>query len=259
VSFHTESAVFPQVEEPQLFAIGATLREARQRRGLSLDDVQQSLHFRVRYLTALEEEHWDLLPGEAYTKGFLRTYADFLGLDGTLFIDEFNERIAGEEEQSIVPESLAPRRRRSRVLIRTIVGVFAIAFVVFAAAAGRPSSSPATHVDAAAAATPKPAVQRGMPVAPVVLPAHPTPVAALIRATKARSWLSVRVGGPDGKELFRGFLNRGHELSYPLGSNVWVRIGRPHAVVVTLGRRTVKGLPGTPANLLLTRYGPQAG
>ena len=47
-----------------MFAIGATLREARQRRGLSLDDVQQSLHFRVRYLTALEEEHWDVLPGE---------------------------------------------------------------------------------------------------------------------------------------------------------------------------------------------------
>jgi hypothetical protein len=38
-----------------------------------------------------------------------------------------------------------------------------------------------------------------------------------------------------------------------------MRIGRPHAVVVTLGRRTVRGLPGTPANLLLTRYGPQAG
>ena len=244
-----------------MFAIGATLREARQRRGLSLDDVQQSLHFRVRYLTALEEEHWDVLPGEAYTKGFLRTYAEFLGVDGTLYIDEFNERISASEEQQIVPESLAPRRRRSRVLVRTIVGVFALAFIVFAAAAGRPGSTPATHVDASAAATPKPAVSRGMPVAPVVLPAaaHPTPVAARIRATKARSWLSVRVGGPNGKELFRGFLNRGHELTYPLGSNVWLRIGRPRAVVVTLGKRTVEGLPGTPANLLLTRYGPQAG
>jgi cytoskeleton protein RodZ len=242
-----------------LFAIGATLREARQRRGLSLDDVRQSLHFRERYLTALEEEHWELLPGEAYTKGFLRTYAEFLGLDGTLYIDELKAQIAVEEEQQIVPDSLAPRRRRSRVLVRTIVGVFALAFVVFAAAAGRPGSTPATHVEAAAAATPKPAVQRGMPVAPVVAPARRKPMTALIRATKARSWLSVRVGGPDGKELFRGFLNRGHELSYPLGSSVWVRIGRPRAVVVTLGKRTVEGLPGTPADLLLTRYGPQAG
>lgn len=244
-----------------MFDIGATLREARQRRGLSLDDVQKSLHFRVRYLTALEEEHWDLLPGEAYTKGFLRTYAEFLGLDGTLYIDEFNEQVAAEDEQPIVPESLAPRRTRGGLLVRAIVGVSVVAFAVFAAAAMRPSSAPGTHVDVAAAATPKPAVQRGMPVAPVVLPAavRAKPVTALIRATKARSWLSVRVGGPTGKELFRGFLNRGHELSYPLGRDVWMRIGRPHAVVVSLGRRTVNGLPGAPANLLLTRFGPQAG
>jgi hypothetical protein len=242
-----------------MFDIGATLREARERRGLSLDDVQQSLHFRERYLIALEDEHWELLPGEAYTKGFLRTYAEFLGLDGTLFIDEFNERVAAEEEQAIVPESLAPRRKRSRLLVRAIVGVVVLVFAVFAAGAMRPSSSPGVHVDAAAAATPKPAVPRGMPVAPVVLPARPKPVRALIRATKARSWLSVRVGGPNGTELFRGFLNRGHELSYPLGKDVWMRIGRPHAVVVSLGRRTVRGLPGTPANLLLTRFGPQAG
>jgi cytoskeleton protein RodZ len=246
-----------------LFDIGATLREARQRRGLSLDDVQQSLHFRVRYLTALEEEHWDVLPGEAYTKGFLRTYAEFLGLDGSLYIDEFNERVAAQQEQAIVPESLAPRRARGSLLARAIFGVFVLAFAVFAAAAMRPSSAPGTHVDvaAAAAATPRPAVQRGMPVAPVVLPAsvRAKPVTALIRATKARTWLSVRVGGPTGRELFRGFLNRGHELSYPLGRDVWMRIGRPSAVVVSLGRRTVHGLPGTPANLLLTRYGPQAG
>jgi cytoskeleton protein RodZ len=246
-----------------LFDIGATLREARQRRGLSLDDVQQSLHFRVRYLTALEEEHWDVLPGEAYTKGFLRTYAEFLGLDGSLYIDEFNERVAAQQEQAIVPESLAPRRARGSLLVRAIFGVFVLAFAVFAAAAMRPSSAPGTHVDvaAAAAATPRPAVQRGMPVAPVVLPAsvRAKPVTALIRATKARTWLSVRVGGPTGRELFRGFLNRGHELSYPLGCDVWMRIGRPSAVVVSLGRRTVHGLPGTPANLLLTRYGPQAG
>jgi Helix-turn-helix domain/RodZ C-terminal domain len=244
-----------------MFEIGATLREARHRRGLSLDDVQRSLHFRERYLTALEAEHWDLLPGEAYTKGFLRTYAEFLGLDGTLFIDEFNEWIAAEDEQPIIPESLTPRRTRRRLLVRAIVGVFVLAFAVFAAGALRPSASPGTHVDVAAAATPRPAVQRGMPVAPAELPApvRAKPVTALIRATKASSWLSVRVGGPNGKELFRGFLNRGHELSYPLGTDVWMRIGRPQAVVVTLGRRTVHGLPGTPANLLLTRYGPQAG
>ena len=148
-----------------MFDIGATLREARTAAG-SRSTTSSRPPFRERYLTALEEEHWELMPGEAYTKGFLRMYAEFLGLNGTLFIDEFNERIAADEEQAIVPESLAPRRKRSRLLVRTIVGVVVLAFAVFAAGALRPSSSPGAHVNAAAAATPKPAVQRGMPVAP---------------------------------------------------------------------------------------------
>jgi hypothetical protein len=69
----------------------------------------------------------------------------------------------------------------------------------------------------------------------------------------------VRIGGPNGKEIFRGFLNRGHTLTYGLQRNVWMRIGRPHAVRIALGTRLVRGLPGTPANLLLTSDGPHAG
>jgi hypothetical protein len=247
-----------------LFEIGASLREARELRGLSLDDAQQHLRIRGRYLTALEDERWELLPGEAYTKGFLRSYAEYLGLDGTLYIDEFNERIAAQDEEPIVPDSLAPRSGRSGLLTRTILGIFVLAFAVFAASAWRPGSSASPQVEAANAATPRPFVPRalphGLPIPAATRP-HTTPVrpkVALVRATKGRSWFSVRVGGPNGKEIFRGFLDRGHRLSYPLGT-VWMRIGRPHAVVVTIGSRAVNGLPGTPANLLLTRDGPRAG
>jgi cytoskeletal protein RodZ len=75
-----------------MFEIGASLREARTKRGLSAADVRKELHIRERYLTALEAEQWEQLPGEAYAKGFLRTYAEFLGLNGTLYIDEYNAR-----------------------------------------------------------------------------------------------------------------------------------------------------------------------
>jgi cytoskeleton protein RodZ len=247
-----------------VFDIGASLREARELRGLSLDDAQQHLRIRCRYLTALEDERWELLPGEAYTKGFLRTYAEYLGLDGTLYVDEFNERVAAQAEEPIVPDSLAPRRGRSGLLTRTIVGLFVLAFVSFAATAWRPGSAASPHIEAASAATAKPftprALPHGLPVSPVskARSSRPAHTVALVRATKGRSWFSVRVGGPSGREVFRGFLNRGHRLSYPLGT-VWMRIGRPRAVVVTIGDRRVNGLPGTPANLLLTRAGPRAG
>ena len=143
-----------------MFEIGASLREARTNRGLSYEDVQQELRIRTRYLTALEEERWELLPGEAYTKGFLRTYAEFLGLNGTLYIDEYNERVAAHEESQITPESLAPRRGRSGLLTRTIVGVLVLGLLVFAANAWHPGSSAAPRVDDAAAAARKPATPK---------------------------------------------------------------------------------------------------
>jgi cytoskeleton protein RodZ len=246
-----------------MFDIGASLREARTRRGLSLDDVTAGLRIRERYVTALEEERWELLPGEAYSKGFLRMYAEFLGLDGSLYVDEYNERVAAHAEEALIPDSLAPRRGKSRLLFRTIVGVVVIGALVAALNAfgsGTPSSAPvqADLSNVANAAPPKKIATVQAPIVRHVAPAKP-PV-AVIRAVTSRSWLSVRIGGANGKEIFRGFLNRGHNLTYGLDRNVWLRIGRPQALAIRIGKNLVKGLPGsTPANLLLTRDGPRAG
>src|SRR2546423_1908421 len=86
-----------------MFEIGGSLREARLKRGLTPADVQKAIRIRDRYLQALEEERWEQLPGDAYVKGFLRTYADYLGLDGNLYVDEYNNRFARPEEQPLRP------------------------------------------------------------------------------------------------------------------------------------------------------------
>src|ERR1700751_5610151 len=90
-----------------MFEIGGSLREARLKRNLTPADVQKAIRIRDRYLQALEEERWELLPGDAYVKGFLRTYADYLGLDGNLYVDEYNNRFAHYEELPFVPERFA--------------------------------------------------------------------------------------------------------------------------------------------------------
>jgi hypothetical protein len=69
--------------------IGATLREARVRRRLDLVDAEAETKIRVRYLRALENEEWDVLPGPTYTRSFIRTYAIMLGLDGERLADDF--------------------------------------------------------------------------------------------------------------------------------------------------------------------------
>jgi hypothetical protein len=81
-----------------MFEIGSSLRAARMRQRLELSDVERDTRIRARYLGALEDERFDVLPGPAYTKGFLRTYADYLGLDAQRFLDEYKTRFAAEEE-----------------------------------------------------------------------------------------------------------------------------------------------------------------
>lgn len=239
-----------------MFDIGASLREARTRRGLSLDDVTTGLRIRERYVRALEEERWELMPAEAYARGFLRMYAEFLGLNGSLYIDEYNTRIAEHEDVLLVPEPLAPERRRS-LLLRTIVGVVAVGATVAALnvfGSGSPAA-PQVQPDLSNVAN---AATAPLPVVHVRPAAHvEKPAVASIRAVTSRSWLSVRIGG---REVFRGFLERGHSLSYNLKRNVWLRIGRPRALAIRIGPDLVRGLPGsTPVNLLLTSDGPRAG
>ncbi|HWF25530.1 MAG TPA: helix-turn-helix domain-containing protein, partial [Solirubrobacteraceae bacterium] len=61
--------------------IGATLREARMRARIDISEVEVRTKIRAKYLRAMENEEWDMLPGPIYVKSFLRTYSDFLGLD----------------------------------------------------------------------------------------------------------------------------------------------------------------------------------
>jgi hypothetical protein len=141
--------------------------------------------------------------------------------------------------------------------------VLAVAAIVAALNAFGSNDTPAAHVqpDLSNVANAAPSKKAAIPRTPVVRPvASPKPALALIRAVTSRSWLSVRTGGANGTEIFRGFLDRGHNLSYGLDKNVWLRIGRPGALAIRIGKNLVRGLPGnTPVNLLLTRDGPRAG
>src|SRR5580765_4702918 len=95
-------------------AIGATLREARMRARIDISEIESETKIRAKYLRALENEEWDLLPGPTYVKSFLRTYAEALGLDARLVLEEYklrHERLAEHELLPIAPPSRQERRR----------------------------------------------------------------------------------------------------------------------------------------------------
>src|SRR5439155_19854549 len=113
----------PARPECRVVEIGRALRTARERQGLELGEVERETRIRARFLAALEEERFEVLPARAYAKGFLRVYADFLGLDGRLIVEEFNARLPEAEPLELAPpavsEALADAwiRRRPVLLV----------------------------------------------------------------------------------------------------------------------------------------------
>ncbi len=73
--------------------IGKSLADARRRAGLDLRAVEAQTKIRLKYISALEDEDWDALPSSAYAKGFLRTYAELLGLDAERLVDEYRRQV----------------------------------------------------------------------------------------------------------------------------------------------------------------------
>jgi cytoskeleton protein RodZ len=95
--------------------IGTTLREARMRARIDLTEVEARTKIRAKYLRAMENEEWDLLPGPVYVKSFLRTYGDFLGLDSRLLIDEYKRQYERPSDHEMRPmSSLSRERERDR-------------------------------------------------------------------------------------------------------------------------------------------------
>jgi hypothetical protein len=246
-----------------MFEIGESLREARLKRGLSPADVQRAIRIRDRYLQALEDERWELLPGDAYVKGFLRTYADYLGLDGSLYVDEYNSRFAHPEEAVIVPERFARpvRLKRPGGILRPAVLIGALVAIVVGLAAwqlrgsGSPSSSSDRHstttrqVTTGAHAPPK---QKHAKHVAATLPTR-----AVLVASRGPCWLEVRETDQSGTLIYENTLQQGEKLPVKLTSGpVWIRIGSPSALDIRLGGKRVRGLPtGTVINVLVNRSG----
>jgi helix-turn-helix protein len=143
--------------------IGSDLRRARTRREIDLTEVEAATRIRGRFLRAIEDEEWDVLPGGVYTRGFIRTYASFLGLDGERLAEDYRREVEGGSpaaEATPVVDSPPPRRRRrfrggrlpAVAGIATVAALGAVA--VFAFPGGDGSQEPASGPSGTAANAP---------------------------------------------------------------------------------------------------------
>src|ERR1700753_2496793 len=117
--------------------IGETLRETRMRRRIDMTEVEAATKIRAKYLRALENEEWNLLPGPTFVKSFLRTYAEALGLDAKLIVEEF--KLRHERPSEFAPQPIratGPGRERRQAprprVPRWLIGLGLIAALVVA-------------------------------------------------------------------------------------------------------------------------------
>jgi cytoskeleton protein RodZ len=123
--------------------IGDTLREARMRQGLEIADMEGQTKIRAKYLRALENEEFSMLPGSTFVRTFLRTYAEKLGLDPHLLVDEYRARYEPSDEletTSIGPPAAGRRERQRRsapgppgpgtVVLLAVVAIIALLLVL---------------------------------------------------------------------------------------------------------------------------------
>ena len=240
-----------------MFEIGTSLREARLRQGFELVDAEAATKIRSKYLGALEEERFELLPAQTYVKGFLRSYSEYLGLDGQLYVDEYNSRYAqGEEPEPVVRRRIevshAQRRVESRVLVVSLAGIAAATGLVFAAWkwGGDDQNRIPNLADGAAAV---PTSRQGGATAP-------TPrqrwIRLIVTARRGSSLLAVHRGSATGRTLWSGTLERG-ETRHFVGPSLWLNVGSPTNLAARLNGSPV-ALPPTrrgPAQLIVTRRG----
>jgi cytoskeleton protein RodZ len=152
-----------------VFEIGATLREARVRNGLTLVQVAEDTKIRSKYLQALENEEFGDLPGEAYAKGFLRSYATYLGLDAQVILDEYSSRYGGAQgasQQLEGPSALRrpARARRSGLLFVALLAVLILAVIYVLGLRGDSGDKTPTTNPSALTRSPSPVASSSRPI-----------------------------------------------------------------------------------------------
>jgi cytoskeletal protein RodZ len=211
-----------------MFEIGNSLREARVRQGLDYAQIELGTKIRSKYIKALEDEQFATLPAQPYVKGFLRTYAEFLGLDGQLYVDEYNSRFVIEGQEDAPPIARRPptgRTRRDRgverrVVLLALLGIAVLTALVIVAwkfGGGSPST---------------PSVVHNPPTTTTA------PTALRLTGVNGGTYVEVRRGSATGAVLLQATIPAGQSQVID-GSRFWLYVKRSAGLRVRLGGKAV--------------------
>ena len=250
----------PMAEEPAL-DFGTFLRQAREKRGVSLQQVAATTKISARVLDALERNDPRKLPGGIFSRAFVRSYAREVGLDPESaveqFVAAFPEQAATESAPTTVvhddPENFESRRQAATTFLQLLGVSLLIVVIVVIYYSMRPSQPPPVRVVSEAAQeqqTPPPVPPAPGHAGPAVTPAPPgptPPAAAAGTATDAPLTIEIAASGAcwlvltvDGARVIARTLDPGEHVSYPVRTFVTVNAGNAGALSLTLNGKPAK-------------------
>jgi len=251
---------------PPARTVGARLREAREKRGVSLQQIAVRTRISVMSLEALERSDLSRLPGGIFTRAFIRAYAQEVGLDPDRTIQEFIAELPPDAATATAHassvedgEKLESDRRAVATALRlALISVPIIVLVIYYGSRRTPVAEPRPSVSESHEGSEPPAV--ASPAEPVpaasataTAPAAPLPTSPLSLELSPRSacWLSVTA---DGRQVFAGLMNAGERRVVNAERQISLSVGDAAALDYTLNGRAGKplGAAGKVVNARIT-------
>ncbi len=209
------------------------------RQELDFAALEERTKIRPKYLRALEDEQFDILPAPTYVKGFLRSYAEALGLDGQPFVDEYNSRFAvGGDDEIVVRTRRMPVQQRHNRPVResriAVVALLAIAILTALVIAAWKFGSPDQEIP--------PGLDRDEQTK--VIGPNARLVNLVVRAAAGDSWMEVRPARVTHDPLYSGTLERGQKKTFT-GRGLRLALRNPENVLVKVNGSRVELPAGT--------------
>jgi cytoskeleton protein RodZ len=262
--------------------IGNRLREARIRKGLTIKDVETVTKIRAKYLEALEQDDFSVLPGPTFVSAFLRTYASFLKVDGEALVEEYKRHHEPRREEPTLLHvepargsrpgrgSAERKKRKTRRIQRgyILVGILAIVAIALLAwwgtGFGRQRAatlqddsieiSTTTTVAGGESTTTLPGSKESTTTSAAVVTGEN--ITVVITVAKGSCWMVVREDSQDGAELYAGTLSQNGKKTFDSSKRYYMNVGAPEALAMTINGKTVT-LPTAAGAFLVTEAGIQ--
>jgi cytoskeletal protein RodZ len=237
--------------------IGATLRNAREALGASVEEAAWRTRIRPEYLRALEDERFDACGHLAHGRAHLHSYARFLGLDAQALVRDYVEHVEHAEPSSIEQLHERVKEERKPQKPNWLIAAIIAALVLIGASVAGLVRGPGPKTEHTGSTLPK-LPQTSQPSSPASAPAVVPPGSTakgvtLVVVAQTRSWIKASA---NGLLLFEGIIAAGESKTFTGVETIDITVGNAGAVRLILNGRDL-GPPGKSGQVYRARLGPQ--